>query len=141
MHINEWAPLVFFALIFAIPITAIITSYFTRKLQSQERLRAMERGLPLPPEGPQGGHPWDRIKDSWDHVADFRLAGLICIAVGIGLVPLFLALAWSIPEFPVGVTAVAAIPFLIGLALLYEYGVRTRELGPRPAPPGVRPDR
>ena len=141
MHINEWAPLVFFALIFAIPITAIITSYFTRKLQSQERLRAMERGLPLPPEGPQGGHPWDRIKDSWERAADFRLAGLICVAVGIGLGPLFWGLSLSIPDFPVAVTAVAAIPFLIGVALLYEYSVRTRELGPRPAPPGVRPER
>ena len=77
MDVKEWGSLVFFCLIFASPITAIITSYFTRKLQSQERLRAMERGVPLPPEGPQGGHPWDRIKDPWERAADFRLGGLI----------------------------------------------------------------
>jgi len=133
---KDIAILIFFVLIFAIPIAALVTSYFMRKLQSQERLKAIEKGVPLPPEGPQGGHSWDRIRDPWGRVADLRLGGLICIAVGIGLVALFLGLAWSLPEFPIGVSAVAVIPFLIGLVLLYEYNVRIRELGPRPVPPG-----
>ena len=126
--------LVFFGLVFAIPITAIIVGYFTRKLQSEERLRAIEKGVALPPEGPQGRHPWDHGKDPWERAADFRIGGLICMAVGLGLVPLFLGLWWSLPEFPGGVTAVAAIPFLVGVALFYEFRVRIRELGPRPMP-------
>jgi len=132
MILKDIGGLIFFALIFAIPITAIIVSYFTRKLQSEERIRAIEKGVPLSPVGPEGGHAWDRVKDPWERATNFRVAGLICIAVGIGLVPLFLGLWWSVPEFPAGVTTAAAIPFLIGVALFYEYTVRIRELGPRP---------
>jgi len=132
-----WIPA---ALIFMIPIAAIIVGYLTQKLKSDERMRAIEKGVPLPPEL-EGRHPWDREKDPWERAADFRVAGLICIAVGLGLVALFAGLSWSLPEFPAGVTAAAGIPFLIGVALFYEYGVRSRELGPRPMPPASIPRR
>jgi hypothetical protein len=133
--VKETGPFLVFVIIFAIPITAIIVSYFTRKLQSQERLRAIEKGVSLP-------EPLDwRAKDPWERAADLRLGGLICVAVGLGLVALFAGLSWSVPEFPKGVSAVAAIPFLIGVALLYECGTRRRELGPRPIPRVSQPDR
>jgi peptidoglycan/LPS O-acetylase OafA/YrhL len=125
---RDLSPL-FLTIIFAgIPITAIVVSYFMRKLQSQERLRAIEKGVPLP-EIP-ASQP-----DLWQRTADLRLAGLILVAVGLGLVALFVGLWWSVPEFPFGVSFTATIPFLIGVALLYESATRRRELGPRPMPP------
>jgi Flp pilus assembly protein TadB len=126
--------LVIFLIIFLIPISAIIVSYFTRKLQSQERLRAIEKGVPLPEIPASQPDPWQRA-------ADLRLAGLILVAVGLGLVALFVGLWWSVVGFPFGVCFTATIPFLIGVALLYESATRRRELGPRPMPPVAHADR
>jgi ABC-type Fe3+ transport system permease subunit len=120
--------------VFLIPITAIIVSYFTRKLQSEERLRAIEKGVPLP-EIPAS------LPDRWQRAADLRLAGLILVAVGLGLVALFVGLWWSVEGFPFGVCFAATIPFLIGVAFLYEYRMRRKELGPRPMPPVAHADR
>jgi hypothetical protein len=131
---REIGPVLVFVIIFTIPITAIIVSYFTRKLQSEERLRAIEKGVPLPEIPASQPDPWQRA-------ADLRLAGLILVAVGLGLVPLFVGLWWSVPEFPFAVTFTATIPFLIGVALLYEYRTRRKELGPRPMPPVAHADR
>ncbi len=35
-------------MIFLIPLTAIIAGYFVRRLQTQERLRAIEKGVDIP---------------------------------------------------------------------------------------------
>jgi hypothetical protein len=128
-------------LIFMIPITAIIVGYLNRKLQSEERLRAIEKGVPIPQTTAEieGRHSWDRPSDPWERAAGFRVGGLICMAVGVGIGLLFAGLAWSLPEFPEGLIAVAAIPFLVGAVLFYEFQVRTRELGPRPMPPASTP--
>ena len=130
---KDFFPLVFLLVAFGIPITAIITAYFTRKLQSQERLRAIEKGVPLP-------EPLDLGRSPWERAADLRLGGLICVGVGLGMAALFAGLSWSLPEFPKGVSAAAAIPFLIGAALLYESAARRRELGPRPPSAAARPE-
>lgn len=96
--------LIFFGLVFAIPITAIIVAHFTRKPQSEERLRAIEKGVALLTEGPQGWHAWDRGRDPWERAADFRIGGLICMAVGLGLVPPVCRFVVVSAEFPGGVT-------------------------------------
>lgn len=135
MRVMGAPELMIFVLIFGVPITAIIVGYLMRRLQSQERLRAIEKGVPLPDaQGWPQPNPWARA-------ADLRLAGLICAAVGLGLVALFVGLWWSLPGFPFGVCFTATIPFLIGVALLYESATRRRELGPRPMPPVAHADR
>jgi len=60
---------------------------------------------------------------------------MITASVGVGLLALLAALAFTLPEFPRGLVAIAAIPILVGAALLYEHRVRLRELGPRVTPP------
>ncbi len=126
----------FFWLFFlAIPLSGFIYGYLTERLKSQERIKAMERGLPLPAETP-ASNPWAVLsrKTPWDHADDLRLGGLICIAIGAGLALLFWALAYGDqnPSAPKALIAVAAIPGLIGVVLLYEGNRRSRILGPRP---------
>jgi hypothetical protein len=112
-----------------IPIVGMITGMVMQHFKTQVRLRLIEKGLPLPPE-----HESEHMDDPWDDAANFRVGGLVLVAIGLGLLVLLGALAVSLPQFPKGVIAVSAIPFLIGVALLYEYRVRARELGPRPRP-------
>jgi len=134
----------FFWLFFlAIPLSGFIYGYFTERLKSQERIKAMEKGLPLPPET-QASNPWTVLskKTPWDHADDLRLGGLICVAVGAGLTLLFWALAYTGNDpAPKALMAVGAIPGLVGAVLLYEGDRRTRILGPRPPtqPPVPKP--
>src|SRR3974390_1456254 len=76
-------------------------------LRTKERMLAMEKGLALPPE------PLHRPKDPWQKAGGFRVGGLINVAVGIGLLIMFVSLSKSLDDFPKGVIAVSAIPFLI----------------------------
>jgi protein-S-isoprenylcysteine O-methyltransferase Ste14 len=108
-----------------IPLVGIVVGFLVKRLQSEERLRLIEKGLPLPPA---------RVHDPRRSATGFRLAGIISVAVGLGLLVLFVSLATTLPasaEFPKGVIAVAAIPFLVGLGLLFEYRLRVRELKER----------
>jgi len=59
------------------------------------------------------------------------LAGIICVAVGLGLSVLFASLAETVPQFPKGVIAISAIPFLLGLGFLLEYRLRRKEIAAR----------
>ncbi len=126
-------PWLFFALIFGLPFAGMIYGYLTERLKSQERIKAMEKGLPLPPEA-AASNPWPALsrKTPWERADDLRLAGLICIAVGIGLSVLLGWIAWTIDKKDQAITAVGAIPALIGVVLLYEGRRRMRDLGPRP---------
>jgi hypothetical protein len=107
-----------------IPLVGMLVGYLIQKLKSEERLRAIEKGLPLPAEQPH-------VSDPWKLAEALRLAGLILIAIGLGIAALLVSLSLSLPDFPKGVIA-ASIPFLIGVALLIEHRARCRELGPRP---------
>lgn len=126
--------LIFAGLFVLIPIFGMITGMVMQWLKTKERLAAIEKGLSVPPE-PVHSH------DPWEDAANFRVGGLVTAAVGAGLLVLFPVLAATMPALPKGVTAVAAIPLLVGLALLYEYRVRMRELGPRPKPTVSTPPR
>ena len=108
----------FFAIVFGlVPVVMMISGVMVQRFRTQERLRAIEKGLPLPPEAFQRGSGiWDRRPpfDLRDVVTNLRLAGIICIAVGLWLLVLFTAVAETLPEFPKGVIAVSAVPFLLG---------------------------
>jgi sterol desaturase/sphingolipid hydroxylase (fatty acid hydroxylase superfamily) len=108
-----------------IPLGGMTVGYLMQRLKSQERLRAIEKGVLIPPDPV-------RSNDPWKLASALRLGGTVLIAVGLGVLVLLVALAASLPEFPRGVIAVSAIPTLIGVALLIEHRVRSRELGPRP---------
>jgi hypothetical protein len=102
-----------------IPVFAMVTGVMIQRFRTQERLRAIEKGLPLPPEL----YSRPRLSPA-EQTANFRVAGIICVAVGLGLLVLFAGLAESVPKFPKGVTGASAIPFFIGVGFLLEYRIR-----------------
>lgn len=108
------------------PMVMTIAGVMVQRFRSQERLRAIEKGLPLPQVWPS---PSSLTPE--ERTANLRVAGIICVAVGLGLFVLFTALAETVPAFPRGVAAVSAIPFLVGLGLLLEYRMRRKESSAR----------
>jgi hypothetical protein len=127
-------------LIFGLPLAGMIYGYFMERLKSQERMKAMEKGIPISAQGSMLKNQfdldpmqaWSARKTPWERADDLRLAGLICIAVGVGLALLLWTLARSIEDVQKGVFVVGAIPGLIGVVLLYESNRRLGHLGPRP---------
>lgn len=112
-----------------IPVAMMIAGVAIQWFRTQERLRLIEKGVPiaeLPPAWPSR-----RPLNHWELAANFRVAGIINVAVGLGLLILFTTLAETLPQFPKGVIAVSAIPFLVGMGLLLEYRLRRKELAAR----------
>ena len=108
------------------PVGMTIAAVMVQRFKTQERLRLIEKGIPLPP----GLHERSPLSPE-ERLANFRVAGIVCVAVGLGLLVLFTALTVTLPEFPKGVIAVSAIPFFVGLGLLLEYRTRRREIAAR----------
>ena len=113
------------AVILGVPLVAFAAGVIVQWFRTMERLRAIEKGVPLDQLPSVRRSP--RVLSPAEQAANVRLGGLICIATGVGLLVLFAALATTIPQFPAGVVAVAAVPFCVGVALLMEYRVRRRE--------------
>jgi hypothetical protein len=114
-------------LIFPVAIMAAVV--LMQWFRTQERLRLIEKGVPiaeLPPIWPSRRHP-----SAAEQAANFRVAGIVLVAIGLGLLFLFIALAGTISVFPKGVIAVSAIPFLLGVGFLIEYRLRSKQLGER----------
>jgi hypothetical protein len=106
-----------------IPVAAIAAGVVITWFRTQERLRLIEKGVPLAELPPM--FPSRRRLSPAELTANFRVAGIVCSAVGLGLLVLFTALAETIPEFPKAVIAVSVIPFFIGVGFLIEYRIRT----------------
>jgi len=101
-----------------IPLVALIVLYRVYRLRTQERLRAIEKGLPIP-----AGDPWERATRT-------RVWGIVFLAGGLGLLVL-LSVGYSVAnhkdQFALDM-AFTAIPILLGVGLLYECHLRTRDL-------------
>ncbi len=106
-----------------VPIAALLALYHIRRLQSEERVKAIEKGVSIPFE------PVDqRIR-----AARLRTAGIVLLTLGLGMIVAFSvgAVAQRDREVFTGV-GVAAIPIMIGLGLLYDSRLRRREFEPEP---------
>jgi hypothetical protein len=108
------------------PVAMMIAVVMVQRFRTQERLRLIEKGIPLPP----GLHERSPLSPE-ERLANFRVAGIVCVAVGLGLLVLFIALSETIPEFPKGVIAASAVPFFIGVGFLIEYRMRRTEIAAR----------
>jgi len=113
-----------------VPLIALTVFYLMRRLQSQERLRAIEKGVTIPVARP----------DPWERATRTREGGIILVAIGLGL---FLLVAASTGMKGYGLSAgagVGATPFLMGLGLLLSYRLRVRDLksGRPQSPNGVQ---
>ncbi len=112
------------ALIIPVAIAAgVVIQWF----RTQERLRLIEKGVPIAELPPMFSR---RQSPSPEELAtNFRVAGIVCTGVGLGLLVLLTALAETIPVFPKGVIAVSAVPFFIGVGFLIEYRIRRSDGG------------
>lgn len=127
MHFQHVA-LVILAAAFWLPTLALITLYFFRKLQLQERLQAIERGA-------------DLTLDREATAARTRRSGIVCIAGGLGLslADVIVAFAARDPMALVG-QALAVVPVAIGLGLVVDYRIARRELDRQPPVAAARPE-
>jgi len=123
-------PVAALAMVLGIIIVVNIASYHTRKLKSEERMAAIAKGIPLPPD-------LEQIPDQsptftpWQRARGLRTGGIVCVSVGIGMALFSFALTWIVQEHDVlAVAAAGLIPFAIGVGLLVDYSLRARSLRP-----------
>jgi hypothetical protein len=109
---------VIFGFFLVIPVAAFVFAYLTRRLRTQERLRAIDKGVTIPQLAEQDATRCRRV-------------GIVSVALGLGL----LIFGVAGPHFNRAVVASSAIPILIGLGTLLEYRLSVRDLKARNVPP------
>jgi hypothetical protein len=118
-------PVAAFAMVLGIVIANNISNYHSRKLQSEERMAAIAKGLPLPE--PQAEPV--AVIDQRKRARGLRTGGIVCVAVGVGLALFSFALTWIVEEHDVlAVAAAGLIPLAIGIGLLVDYAFQIRDL-------------
>lgn len=130
-------PLGAFAMVLGIIVVVNIANYHTRKLKSEERMTAIAKGLPLPPEEEPD---WARMRsrDAAGVARGIRTGGIICVSVGVGMALFSFFLAWIVQEHDVlAVAAAGLIPLAIGVGLLVDYALRNKSAKTESAVNGV----
>jgi hypothetical protein len=118
-------PVAAFAMVLGIVIVNTISGYHTRRLQSEERLAAIAKGLPIPDPTPEPIPVYDQQR----RARGVRMGGIICTAGGFGLSVFGLLLTWIVQEHDVLVVAATGlIPLAIGIGLLIDYAFQKRDL-------------
>jgi hypothetical protein len=117
-------------MVLGIVVASIWSGIRSREMQSQERLAAIARGVPLPPSVEElaimHGKP---TTDLTRRRANIRLAGLILVSAAFGLMLFFVALSLILGQRDVLCgAAVGLIPLGIGVGMLYDTKVQTREI-------------
>ena len=103
-----------------------------RALVHKERLAAIEKGLPLPPEAAASLSPEAERHRSWNVQRLLLLAGLVWLSLGIStfvvLSAIFSANSPSAADLPRGLQWIGLAPATIGLSHLIVYAVgRSRD--------------
>jgi hypothetical protein len=120
-------PVAVFAMVLGIVIVVNLANYHTRKLKSEERLAAIAKGIPLPPEVEADYAQVDRGAGSAATARGLRTGGIVCISVGVGMALFSFFLTWIVQEHDVlAVAAAGLIPLVIGVGLLIDYALRTK---------------
>jgi hypothetical protein len=118
------------AMVLGIVVAGIWSGIRTREIQSQERLAAIARGVPVPPTVEElaimHGKP---TADGRRRRANVRLGGIVLLGAAAGLILFFIALAAVLRERDVLCgAAVGLIPLGVGVGLLIDAGMQKREL-------------
>ncbi len=114
-------PIVAIVMTMAIPIVAILVGYAVSRNKTQVRLKAIEKGVPIPFE--------DESKDPYERMAKSRKAAIIATMLGVGIVVFFTVIAFAVddPEVFSG-AAIGAIPFFIGIGLFIDAHMRRKDM-------------
>src|SRR5271165_2032744 len=133
---DHWAvspfvvPVAAFAMILGIIIVNTISGYHTRRLQSEERLAAIAKGIPIPEPIPEP----IPVVDQHRRARAMRTGGIVCVATGLGLSVFGLLLTWIVQEHDVLVVAAAGlIPLAVGAGLLVDYAFQMRDVAQQQA--------
>jgi hypothetical protein len=103
------------------------SEYGTRKLQYEERMTAIAKGLPLPE--PPDMRPEKRAMSMKQRNVNIRLAGIICTGGAIAVALFFYMLYLIIGQREILSGAAAAlVPFGIGAGLLIDARINSRAL-------------
>ena len=113
-----------------IVVAGVYSGIRKREMQSQERLAAIARGVPIPPTVEElaviHGRP---SADAHMRRNSSRQAGIVLLGVAAGLILFFIALAAILQERNVLCgAAVGLIPAGIGVGLLVDAHLRSREM-------------
>jgi hypothetical protein len=126
-------PVAALAMVLGIVIVANISNYHNRKLKSEERMAAIAKGLPLPPEPETDYEQLAEIANrnaaltAGNRARGLRTGGVVLISVGVGMILFSFCLEWILQERDVlSVAAAGLIPLAIGVGLLIDYGLRNR---------------
>jgi len=103
-------------MIFGMPtaVLGMYTFYRVRKLRTEERLAAMQRGIPVP------------MEPDLSQAAHSRRAGILLIAGAVGFMLTFTIIARIEPDAQM-IAAFGAIPFALGLGYLLDSTLVRRE--------------
>ncbi len=114
-------PIVAIVMSMAIPIVAILVGYGVSRHKTQVRLKAIEKGVPIPFES--------ESKDPYEKMARSRKNGIIATMVGLGIVVFFtiVAITTGDPEILSG-AGLGAIPFFIGIGLFIDAHMRRKDM-------------
>ncbi len=133
---DHWAnspfivPVAVFAMVLGIVIVNTISSIHTRRLQSEERLAAIAKGIPIPEPTPEP----IPVVDQHRRARAMRTGGIVCVATGLGLSVFGLLLTWIVQEHNVLVVAAAGlIPLAVGVGLLVDYAFQMRDVAQQQA--------
>lgn len=106
---------------FSVPIAAILVGYAVSRHKTQVRLKAIEKGVPIPFEGGS--------EDPYERMARSRKNGIIATMVGLGIVVFFAIIAFATddPEVFAG-GALGVIPLFIGIGLFIDAHMRRKDM-------------
>src|SRR4051794_23358712 len=117
-------------MILGIVISGIWSGIRNREIQSTERLAAIAKGVPVPPTTEELAiiHGKPSVDDKRRR-GNIRRWGIVLLGAAVGLVAFFVALAAVLHERDVLCGAAAGlIPLGIGIALLIDARIQTREM-------------
>jgi hypothetical protein len=115
MDRTEWAGLILLGAIVVLPAIALVLAYLFRRLESEERLRAIEKGLSV-------------SFDPLESALRTRRSALALIGAGIATVVAVMAAATKLGSHMVAGAALGLIPLGAGLALAFDYWLQRRDI-------------
>ena len=135
-------------MILGIVVTRIQSGVRIREMQSQERLAAIAKGIPIPPvydRAPQRSSPnpspaGDIFAPS-PRRANARQGGIILVCIGFAMIGFFIFLSAILHVREVLIPAAAGLfPLAIGVGLLIDHRIRAVEIARGELQPAQYPD-